>query len=92
MQDNRDSVEIDNHIDEIEKEVKRLLIHQGVIQDEYNLLRRQEIEKAQEKLEIVKQKQDLKIRLDKAKSIISDMEAEIKLERRSFWNAKNSGL
>lgn len=91
-QDNRSSYDIDIHIDEIEKEVKRLLIHKGVVNDEYNQLRKQEIEFTMQKLEITKQKQDLKIRLDKAKSIIDDMEREIKIERRLFWLAKNSGI
>lgn len=91
-EDNRDSTEIDLHIDEIEKEVKRLLIHQGVITDEYNKLRRDEIILQQKKLEVTRQKQEIKIRIDKSRSIIGDMEAEIKLERRMFWLAKNSGL
>lgn len=90
-QDNRTSTEIDLRIDEIEKEVKVLFLHRGTVQDEYNKLRRQEIELMQQKLEITKKKQDIKIELDKAKSIVDDMEREIKLERRRFWSARNSG-
>lgn len=88
--DNRSAEEIDNGINTIEKEVKRLLLIRGTIQDEYNRLKRDEIELDQKKLEIKKQRQDLKIRLDKSRSIIGDMEMEIKLERRKFWNTRNA--
>jgi hypothetical protein len=92
MQDNRTSVEIDQYIDEKEREHKKYLAAKGVIQDEYNELKRAEIELQQQKLEITRQRQELKIRLDKARSVLSDLEAEIKLERRAFWTAKNAGL
>jgi uncharacterized protein (DUF3084 family) len=92
MQDNRTSTEIDCEIDKLERDMKKYISHKGVIQDEYNQLKRDEIEIQQQKLEITKQRQDLKIRLDKARSLISDIESQIKLERRMFWTAKNSGL
>ena len=91
-QDNRTSVEIDNGIDEKEKEHKKYMQHKGIIQDEYNQLKRDEIELQQQKLEITEKRQDLKIRLDEARSILSDIKAEIKLERRVFCQTKNSGL
>lgn len=90
--DNRTATEIDLAIDVLEKEHKRLAIHQGVIQDEYNTLRRDEIVLQQKKLQITKDRQEIKMQLDKSRSILSDIEAQIKLERRSFWVARNSGL
>lgn len=90
-QDTRSAQDIDLKIDDLEKEVKRLLLVKGTIHEKYNLLQREIIEIDQKKLGVKQQKHDLKIRLDCAKTVISDIEAEIRLERRRFWLAKNSG-
>ncbi len=80
--------EITNKIDDLQKEKHKLLHHRSIVQDEYNQLRRAEIELQQEKLEIMKKRQDLKIRLDKARALIDENEIEIKRNTNAFFKEK----
>jgi chromosome segregation ATPase len=83
--DNRDSAQIGTRIDELEKELKTSIHHLGIVQEQIHKLQR-------DKLQIQVKIKDMQIVLDKAKYNKAELEAELRIERSNFWNAKNSGL
>jgi len=90
--DNRSSDEIDTHMVEIEKELQVAQKEKWEVQDKYNKLRRDEIELQVKIVTVRKQKQDLKIILDKANCMIKEMESEMRIEKSLYWNKRHAGL
>jgi len=84
-QDNRTSSEIGNNVDKLRRDLKIMIRDLGEIEHEVAVLKR-------ERLGMTCKIKDKEMILDKAKRMKQELDAEIKIEESSFWNAKHAGL
>lgn len=83
--ENKTSYDISLLIDEKEKELRTMIGAEAIVSAEnHDLIKKM--------LELKIKKKDSDISLDKAHSLVRNIESELRVLRSAFWSAKNSGV